>query len=169
MVTMHFFTLTGGPGLRYTWSLGDGTDYVNTTTPYITHAYSSSGQFNISVMATNSVDRKGNISTVTVEDPVTSIGINSSIGTAGEKSELQITVPEGTAVRYDFYFASFQFLFSPNTIPALYQSFVHLFLALFFALSSVLLLLLRMVASIGRGEGVRSRKILTFQLIGVLL
>ena len=152
---MHFFVLTGGPGLRYTWSLGDGTDYVNTTTPYITHAYSSSGQFNISVMATNSVDRKGNISTVTVENPVTSIDINSSIGTAGEKSEFQITVPEGTAVRCDFYFlyfTSFQFLFSPNKIPALsiFCSSVS-----YFVRCSVisLLLLLRMVAGICRGRG----------------
>ena len=92
--------LTGGSGIIYTWSLGDGTNDVNTTTPYITHAYTSPGQYNISIIATNGVDRKGNFSLVTVEDPVTSVGVNSSAGTAGENSEIQIGVAEGSDVRY---------------------------------------------------------------------
>ena len=86
----------GSWNLTYKWSLGDGSDDINTSVPYITHAYSSHGQYNISVIATNGIDRKTNVSVVTVEDPITVILVQSSTATLGQSSEFSITVTNGS-------------------------------------------------------------------------
>ena len=60
-------TITAGTNVTYTWNLGDGTIVVNG--PMITHTYATTGNFNVVVTATNSLNNQTDSTTMEVIDP----------------------------------------------------------------------------------------------------
>ncbi|KAL1281735.1 hypothetical protein QQF64_000538, partial [Cirrhinus molitorella] len=72
----------------YIWDFGDGTRLNGTS---VSHAYNSSGKFNISVTGKNEVSETTNETTVVVLAPITGLSVNASL----------VNVPLNTSVHFE--------------------------------------------------------------------
>jgi hypothetical protein len=86
-----------GSNITFLWDFGDGTPRVNTTTPYVYHAYTKRGCYFVNNTAYNIISSNSSALTkVCVEDALMGLQINSSISASSIVTPFLISLSQGS-------------------------------------------------------------------------
>ncbi|XP_073504485.1 polycystin-1 isoform X2 [Phyllobates terribilis] len=90
-------------GVLYTWDLGDGTFHFNTSETVLNHMYSSTGTYNISVLAVNNISEVWAMKTVHVYEEITGLVVTSDEPTErGLQTFINASVETGDNITWRF-------------------------------------------------------------------
>ena len=116
---------TFGTQLTFTWSLSDSTSTYSTYHgESITHNYTSSGSYNVSVTATNDVSNSTVSTVIIVQDPVDGVSVTQSpsIVEINEQVTLFTAVTAGTDVAYSWDCSGVQMSSSISVMTTTFSS-----------------------------------------------